>query len=318
VENLKYEIYNCDRCNTNFVFPNEANRKLYDLIYSDKKTPGTYISHWKLAKRIKSLKNPLRFLLNYSHTYYPIINYLKGVNSKDLDILEIGCGYGYLTYALNLQGYRAIGIDISEVAIKFALENFGRYFFKADINEFITNINKDLNKKFDLIIAIEVIEHLSNPVDFIVKCFSILKERGRLILTTPNKSYYPKNSIWRTDLPPVHLYWFSCNSFEYIAKAYNLNISFTNFKNYISFYEEENKLVNYILSRIKKESVPDPIFKEGDEPNPVVFARKSIIKRFLKFLINIKPIKYLSNLFYIMFFRKIDHYFTLGIILWKK
>lgn len=317
IENLKYDIYHCDRCNTNFVFPNEIDKYLYDLIYADRVTPGAYGPHLKLAQQIKSKKDPLRFLLNSVHTYYPIVNYLSNINNRKLDILEVGCGYGYLTYALNSKGHNVIGIDVSGVAIKFALENFGKSYFKADINQFL-KISEGLNKKFDLIIAIETIEHLPNPISFIQKCFNLLREEGRLILTTPNKNYYKKDNIWRTDLPPVHLFWMSGESFQHIARKNNLNISFTNFSNYFSVNEDVNKLVNYILSRIKKEGIPSPIFKESGKPNPERLVRSSIIKRFLKYLVNMKIIKYLGSVFYNIFFRGRDYHFTLGVILWKK
>jgi len=317
IEESKYDIYHCGRCDTNFVSPNKIDKKIYDLIYSDKMTPGTYGSFFKLAQQIKSQKNPLRFLLNSAHTYYPIVNYLNNINSQNLDILEVGCGYGYLTYSLNFEGHNAIGIDVSEVAIKFALENFGANYLKADIDQF-RDTNRKSNKKFDLIVTIDVIEHLSNPTSFIKQCFALLKDSGRLILTTPNKSYFKKNYVWCTDLPPVHLFCMSPTTFQYIARSNNFNISFSNFANYTSFKEKENKLVHYFLSRVKKESISLPIFKESGKPNPERFVKFSIKKRFLKYLINIKFIKYLSNVYYSIFFRSKNHYFTIGVTLWKK
>jgi SAM-dependent methyltransferase len=263
----------------------------------------------KYAKKIKSKKNPLKFLLNSFYTYYPVVSYLT--DKQNLDILEIGCGCGYLIYSLNNLGHRAIGIDISEIAIKFAIENFGPNYFKANIDEFI-KINK---KKFDLIIAIETIEHLPDPLDFIKKCFILLKKDGRLILTTPNKDYYRKDDIWRTNPPPVHLFWLSSKSFQKIALDNNLEVQFVNFSDYFSIDGVPNKLVHYLSVRFRKEIIAPPVFLSSGEPIP---QSNSIMKKFLKNFMNIKPIKFLCNLFFNLFFRDLNHNLTLGVILWKK
>jgi 2-polyprenyl-3-methyl-5-hydroxy-6-metoxy-1,4-benzoquinol methylase len=47
-----------------------------------------------------------------------------------------------------------------------------------------------LDKRFDTIIAGEIIEHLDDPIQFLTACYQILKPGGRLILSTPNP-YYP-------------------------------------------------------------------------------------------------------------------------------
>lgn len=54
------------------------------------------------------------------------------------------------------------------------------HYLKASAEDFA------LNKKFDVITAIELIEHLSNPGLFLDRCAEHLKDDGKLILTTPN------------------------------------------------------------------------------------------------------------------------------------
>lgn len=48
----------------------------------------------------------------------------------------------------------------------------------------------DLNKRFDTVIAGEVIEHLDHPIQFLAGCYHILNPGGRIVLSTPNP-YYP-------------------------------------------------------------------------------------------------------------------------------
>ncbi len=98
-------------------------------------------------------------------------------------ILDFGCGDGRFSYELgDFSGY--VGIDISKRAIAFAkILNPKKEFISEDILE------QKFDKKFDLIVAIEVIEHL-NPEKrgkIIRKLESSLKSGGHMIVTVPSK-----------------------------------------------------------------------------------------------------------------------------------
>lgn len=60
----------------------------------------------------------------------------------------------------------------------------------------------------------------------------MLKEGGKIILSTENKTIYPSSAIWQSDLPPVHLWWFSEKSMAFIAEKLIMKINFTDFTNY--------------------------------------------------------------------------------------
>lgn len=59
----------------------------------------------------------------------------------------------------------------------------------------------------------------------------LLKKGGHIILTTPNKSYYSTDAIWSGENPPVHCWWFSEDSMEYIAKELDMSIKFVDYSN---------------------------------------------------------------------------------------
>jgi 2-polyprenyl-3-methyl-5-hydroxy-6-metoxy-1,4-benzoquinol methylase len=239
IQGSYFDIFNCNECNTSFI-AEKVDKKIYDIIYNNPKIPG-YDRYFHYANEIKKQADPLFYLAQNESTYYPIYELL--VDEKKLDILEIGCGYGYLTYALKKRGHSVKGIDIAQTAIAFAVENFGSYFEKTDIKTFC----KNCSTKFDMIVATEVIEHLENPIDFIENCKLMLSENGRIVLTTPNKDYSPPNSVWQTDLPPVHITWLGKRSFQKIGEIFNMITNFTSFKNY--YPSEDNRLIRYIRSR---------------------------------------------------------------------
>jgi len=283
-----------------------VNTEIYDIIYSNKKTPG-YDRYLKYGKEIKRQITPLKYLSEEESTYYPIYKFL--MDKTKLEILEVGCGYGYLTYSLHSLGHNIVGIDISKKAIDFASSHFGNYYEVSNIK------NYKPKKQFDLIIATELIEHLSNPVEFISLCVNLLNSDGKIILTTPN--YYNKISVWRTDSPPVHTVWLSKDSFKYIAKK-KLKCAFVDFTNYLG--KNENKLLEFLCMKFISNSLPLPVLnKKGDAYQKRVDISNSLVRMFVRNvfrkIIFSYPVRYICSNITNLFTKEHN---TLGVILWKK
>lgn len=91
-----------------------------------------------------------------------------------------------------------LGIDIDQDGINI-LEEQG---FKATTANVMT---MDLSEQFDTIVAGEIIEHLSNPGQFLHNMRRHLKPEGTLVITTPNPFYCRQAlKIWRYKRPRVH------------------------------------------------------------------------------------------------------------------
>jgi 2-polyprenyl-3-methyl-5-hydroxy-6-metoxy-1,4-benzoquinol methylase len=106
--------------------------------------------------------------------------------SKDLKILDLGCGFGSLLMGFKLKGYRNLtGIDISNEQILMAKNlNPEITFNRIDIISFLRNNNE----KFDLITAFDVLEHLrkQEALEVLELIHNALNENGQLIIQTPN------------------------------------------------------------------------------------------------------------------------------------
>jgi SAM-dependent methyltransferase len=188
--------------------------RLYDLIYENAwKTPG-YDEYHVFSNEVLRVDDPLSYLESVSSVYWAVGHYLEEKGTKNnIRILDFGCGMGYLTYAIARRGYNVIGLDISPVAVKKAKERYGDNYLCMDI------LNKSTYKigSFDVILCIEMIEHVIDPVALIKNLRYLLGAGGQIILTTPSKSSFPNDAIWETDNPPVHLWWFTQKAIEEIA-----------------------------------------------------------------------------------------------------
>ncbi len=125
---------------------------------------------------------------------------------------------------------------------------------KSDFN---LDLNKPWNikKKFDTIIAGEIIEHLNNPEYFIKQCKNHLKKEGILILTTPNAVglQYIRNPSWCVD-DSGHNFSFTMPMLEKLFKKNNFEIIC---KNYINAFWLNNPLqiIPQIFKRLKTDLI---------------------------------------------------------------
>jgi 2-polyprenyl-3-methyl-5-hydroxy-6-metoxy-1,4-benzoquinol methylase len=253
-----FNIYHCPYCNTAFSLPMEINPTIYETIYKNVESIPGYNRYWKYAQIVRDITNPLEYLSEKEETYWGVREALSlfVVDKKSSKILEIGSGLGYLTYSLINANYDAIGLDISQTAVLQAIKTFGNHYICADIYDYA----KTNCESFDIVILTEVIEHVDKPLKFIESILKLLKPGGRAIITTPNKSLFLSDKIWITELPPVHLWWFSEESFKYIANELNVNIDFINFTKY---YKNNNRSVD--LKTLPGFSSPHSIFNKNGE-----------------------------------------------------
>ena len=106
---------------------------------------------------------------------------------KNINILDIGCGGGLLCEPLKRLGATVTGIDASKQNIEVA---------KFHANEMNLNIDYihcepeklKINKKFDVILNMEVVEHVSNIDLFIEHCSQLIEKNGIMFVATINKN----------------------------------------------------------------------------------------------------------------------------------
>jgi SAM-dependent methyltransferase len=220
----------CFNCDTQFSQPLAPDEDIYDVIYDNADRIRGYARYSNFARLVVGKADPLGFLAATEDVYWFVADYLsKSEISKQADILEIGSGLGYLTYAIHKSGYERVrGMDISARAVKGATERYGLLYFSADVLDY----SRSTPDRYDLIIITESVEHLADIFSFIKSAKALLKPDGTLIMTTPNKSRHPPNAYWCTDNPPVHLWWFSETSMRQIAIRVGMDLRLWDFSRY--------------------------------------------------------------------------------------
>ena len=100
-------------------------------------------------------------------------------SNKSGKVLDLGCGDGDYSVCLQESGFEVIAGDM----------DVERFKHKDKINFQVCNVTKRLpfeDSSLDYILLAEVIEHLQNPYEVIGEINRVLKENGKLILSTPN------------------------------------------------------------------------------------------------------------------------------------
>ncbi|MEP7361760.1 MAG: methyltransferase domain-containing protein [Acidobacteriota bacterium] len=126
-------------------------------------------------------------------------------------VVDLGSGSGYGSAALAEQAIQVTGVEIAAEAVEFAQERYGSpkvQFVRASATE--TGLDK---AAYDLVVAFEVIEHLTNWGDLIREAKRLLKPGGQFVVSTPNRDYYAESR--RLAGPnPFHEYEFDFSEFE--------------------------------------------------------------------------------------------------------
>ena len=106
---------------------------------------------------------------------------------EKIDILDIGCGGGLLSEPMTRLGAKVTGIDASDKNIKIAKLHAKKN--KLNINYLCSSPEKiKIKDKFDVILNMEIIEHVEDINFFIKSCSKLLKKNGIMFVATLNKT----------------------------------------------------------------------------------------------------------------------------------
>jgi len=218
---------------------------------------------WKYDGKFKTLHkfNPIRldFIIGIIRENF------KQQNSDQLPlsgftILDIGCGGGLLCEPLARLGAEVTGIDVVEKNIKSAQIHSNENNLK--INYILSSIeNLPKGKTFDVVLNMEVIEHVNNQKLFISRSCKIVNKNGLIFVATINKTLFslvfakyiaeyvlgflPKGTHdWKKFLTPEETYSFLIKNNFSIIQSTGINYNVLKDK----WEKSKNMIANYIVA----------------------------------------------------------------------
>ena len=145
---------------------------------------------WDVKGKFKPLHmfNPTRiqYIVNICTAYFKL-NKETNLPFKGLNFLDIGCGGGLISEPMCRLGAEVCGIDASESNIKVASLHAKQS--GLDINYFQKSPElMDENKKFDVILNLEIVEHVNDIDLYLSSCKNLLKKDGLMFTATINRT----------------------------------------------------------------------------------------------------------------------------------
>ena len=221
---------------------------------------------WDVNGKFKPLHmfNPIRIryitdtIKNHLNIKKDKVNYLQG-----LSVLDIGCGGGLISEPISRLGAKVTGIDASEKNINVAKLHSK----KSGLNINYINTppeNLEAEEKFDIILNLEIVEHVDNVNLYINSCYKLLKKNGLMFTATINRSLisYIKAIIgaeyvlrwlpvgthdWNKFIKPEEL-----EDYLFKEKFSTLDITGLKFNPFINKWKTSKDLsVNYIITSLK-------------------------------------------------------------------
>jgi 2-polyprenyl-6-hydroxyphenyl methylase/3-demethylubiquinone-9 3-methyltransferase len=107
---------------------------------------------------------------------------------KGLRLLDIGCGGGLLCEPMAKLGANVVGVDPSEKNIKTAMVHGNEQGLAIDYRVGTAEDLAAAGEKFDIILNMEVVEHVAGQAEFVKSCGSMLKPGGLMFVATLNRT----------------------------------------------------------------------------------------------------------------------------------
>lgn len=205
----QHKVVKCSSCGQVQIYPRPSiieDKKYYD---KDSQAIDTFKSIDMNSIKERSTIESRRRLAAFQ-------NKLKRTD----DMLEVGCGYGFFIKYMEMHGYSIQGIEISDIRREYGTTNLGCKIFNVNL------INEDLPKsfyeKYDVIFLLHVLEHISEPEEFLKKIRKMLKKDGLLIIEVPNFDDHMLNiseTYYDFYFQRAHITYFNKESLEKLLKT---------------------------------------------------------------------------------------------------
>ncbi len=239
-----YTLHECEYCglvSPNIRFDMLGNEDVYDDDAYIKDTIREIVDTYEYRKKTYA---PER--LSY------ILKKIPELQKENIKLLDVGCGPGYFISHLKDEGIRYKGIELANFLVMMCQER--------GLNVEKIDLKNEKKEGYNVITLFDVIEHLSNPIEFFNQINEKLMRGGYVVAYTPHihsVGYELMKEMQNTLLPFQHLCFFDQASLEYLAKSSGFIIHSIDYfgldvmdyfymKTYLDNYNYLEKLLDFI------------------------------------------------------------------------
>ena len=201
-EKKGFPIVSCKNCNlVSTILPtNFDTHTIYDDSYFHGGQVDGYADYQSTEKILRS---EFKSVLN------KILTYFKNTENKTL--LEIGSAYGYFLDEAS-KHFRTFGIEINKEGVELSNKR-GLTVFEGELtDEILRKIGK-----LDVVVMLDVIEHLTDPLATMKKLFDAMNPEGIIVIVTGDHDSMLSKIMkqnWRLMTPPQHTFFFSSKTLQ--------------------------------------------------------------------------------------------------------
>ncbi len=168
-----YQVYVCANCGFQFLNPQPNDAELSE-IYSDKYFLDE--GDAKITEIVNRLKRATASL------YLKQLINERPFFSKELSLLEIGCGMGDFLLEAQSKGFKVSGLEVTDYLVEYTNRRLG----ESSVQKGFIETSNFQRESFDIVAFFDVIEHIRNPVDFMLRVNSLLRKSGKAYIVTPS------------------------------------------------------------------------------------------------------------------------------------
>ena len=174
--------------------------------------------------------------------------------------LDIGCAHGWLLDQAAQEGYETFGVEPSSKNAEEAARK-GHAVFSGWLEDFSAQ-NPD--KRFDIVVCLDVIEHINDPQIFLSLAASHLADGGVMVVSTPNYSGVIAKLLGARDpymTPPEHITFLTAAGMRYLASGCGLNVQ---------QYKTFGRLIPSEMDRAVQRYFPGYLYALGPAIRPAI------------------------------------------------
>lgn len=269
VSQESFSISKCQDCGFLFTNPRPDPESIEQYYRSEH-----YISH---ADKASNLTN-FAYKIVRTITLRQKVKWLNTFTRTKGKLLDYGCGTGSFLNAAKKDGWEVTGFEPNRTASEAARKKYN-----LDVLESSNELES--RKKFDAITLFHVLEHIHDLDTSMDLLLSKLKRRGVLFIAVPNHysvDYQIYKEYWAALDVPRHLYHFTPQTFEKLAKKHGLKIRNTLPLTFDSYYasllsEKYKGSKNPIINAIKNGYLSNQLGKkEKNKYSSLLFVLSKI------------------------------------------